>query len=113
MNYRISLGFGCGEDRNGNAIPADHATHCIAEVLKLAAQIYGGASLSDVDGAWINPEGKLVVEKGKSLVIVVDDLLKAGYDRIDPIVQLLKSEAGLNQHSVLWTVSSLARGENV
>ena len=111
MSYRIRVSYGIGKDRDNNPIETDIAVAAESEILTMAARIFGGATISDTRGSWIDESGHLVIEQGRSIVIMVDDLLKTGYDRIAPLISLIKSS--LNQSVVLWSVQMLTKGELV
>lgn len=64
-----TIGFGIGETRDGFAITDDQRRAILQAVKETAAGIFGGFTLFNVQGGWVNPEGRLVEEPGISLLI--------------------------------------------
>ena len=66
--YRIGLGI--GEDRHGNPLGRDVVNGKVAYIEHEAARLFGGYSITESRGGWINDDGRLVREPGLTISIV-------------------------------------------
>jgi hypothetical protein len=69
---RIEFTFGIGLDRTGGAISPSYAFDALRSIGKRAAVQFGGYTLLESSGGWVSPEGNLVTEPGRVMVIVTD-----------------------------------------
>jgi len=69
--YRITVGT--GEDRHGNRINTMARNVNLATVRKAAAEVFGGYTVWQTRGGWINKAGRLVEEPGVTIAVIVTD----------------------------------------
>lgn len=103
VEYRIGLGI--QEDRNGHIIPPIVYGRAIALIGERAAELFGGYTITDTTGGWVDGHGKLIEEPGITLSILVE-----GHSRTaDPVRQTRDEQViafarfagrALRQHSV-------------
>jgi hypothetical protein len=110
--YRIEIGFGIGEDKNGN--PVMYWQSSIASVLADIAKMHGGYFLRGGNGGWVNPAGALVTEPG--MVLRIDgvdgfDAFKTAQDAAERWGNAIRD--ALNQAAVVRTIIKLASCEVV
>lgn len=97
---KVTFSIGQGYDKDGKSIPLVHAK--LKGVLKTLANYYGGYSLTETNGGWINGEGLLVQEDSVAIVV---------YTELP--VEIHRAMAGdfavlFNQESVLLTVEPVS-----
>jgi hypothetical protein len=56
----ITFFIGLNKDKNGDNIPADEAIDAIEDICKMIAENFGGFSMSNVSGGWVNDDGELM-----------------------------------------------------
>ncbi len=66
---RIEIGFGLGETASGLPIEPMIAEGALRILKEEAAALFGGYTLVPVEGGWMNPGGRLVMEIGKKFEI--------------------------------------------
>lgn len=66
---RTEIAFGVGFDRHGNALPDAFVVLAVRAVLLRASELFGGCTLLDGQGAWVNAAGTLALEASKVLVV--------------------------------------------
>ncbi len=69
--YRIQ--FGVGEDRDGQPIGTDERRDMVAAICGRAASTFGGWTLYDHKGGWIDDKGRAVIEPGHTLSLVISN----------------------------------------
>lgn len=69
---RLEFHLGTGEDRDGKPIHPERQVGHRQRMLYLTASRYGGASITEQTGAWINPEGVFVSEPGVTVVAYLE-----------------------------------------
>lgn len=93
--YRI--GFGIEYDRHNRMIDSQRLENAMRSIKGDAALLFGGYTLTPVDGGWMNPEtGQLVEERGYTLSLITFDAHDARIRRFADIIGRL-----LHQHSVV------------
>lgn len=70
-NTKIEFGFGYEINRDGERLTLQQQASGLAAVKRAAAGLYSAFTLVGTEGAWTNPAGKLVCEKGATLFVVV------------------------------------------
>ncbi len=69
---KVEFGFGIEEDKDGNGIsPQKLRNDLLPSIESFAAQTFGNYTLYQTDGGWINPQGRLVQERGMTLMVLV------------------------------------------
>lgn len=99
---KIELTFGVGLRADGTAIRPSAARQAVETVVTLACDTFGGCSLIEHTGEWINFAGVRCTETSRTLVIVTQGtpIEKS----VDALVALIKSTLG--QEKVLVVTSA-------
>jgi hypothetical protein len=98
---RIDFTFGVGQDKEGLAIDRDQQQRAIREIKTEAAKLFGGYTLYQAQGGWINGGGRLVEEDSMTLTVYITDEI-LGYSRQNDVAQLSSTiKEQLNQESIL------------
>lgn len=96
---------GISEDRNGEAIEADRRDRAV-EMLRLEmTEAFGGSSVHQVDGGWMNPAGIPVYERGVVAISYVDISFNRAEDAARSIAIGIKHR--LDQESVMVLVEAV------
>lgn len=102
MSQQTKVTFAVGQDfdKAGKSIPQRAEKRKGA--LHIIAKLYGGYSVADIKGGWINAAGELVEEQ--SMVVVVYTELEA------PVHEAIANELAMlfNQESVLLAIENVA-----
>lgn len=69
--YAYRIYFGVGEDRDRQPIP--DLDRSIKRIKQAACSCFGGFTLVESAGGWLNPEGIVVEEKGYVLTILTSN----------------------------------------
>jgi hypothetical protein len=69
---RITFFIGIEKDGRGRQIPGHERANALLWLRKQAATMFGGYTLQNVEGGWINPSGALVEEGAIRLDIYSD-----------------------------------------
>lgn len=85
---------GCGQDRHGVALTATYAKNAIYQARKIAAIAFGGYTVHETVGGWVNPAGETIHEPGVSFLIIA-----GGLSEVEKFAQVLGHLLG--QESVL------------
>jgi len=73
MKTRFRFMIGVGEDKHGAQITPEEQTTIKQSLLRRACGVFGGATLQDSMGGWMNPEGRMVYESGVVLTAYARD----------------------------------------
>lgn len=113
----VKLHIGCGETRDGIALSHAQVESTKEALLRMMSQYFGGATLDFVTGAWIDTNGKLILERSmviESITRITDNLPPCSND--PPTFKTVEgfahtvaqyALANLNQQSVLVTIQRL------
>lgn len=66
---RIEFGFGVGFDREHRPLDRDFVRAAVKSILVRACELFGGANLLQGQGAWLAPDGTLVLEESRVLAV--------------------------------------------
>ena len=102
MNYIVKLYVGIGQDKEGVALHNILVDAAISKAQSQLCAAYGGCTVTQGEGAWLNSEGKLAVEPCIILETIVAEIQ---HDKIKSIASEIKDR--LAQESVLLTIESL------
>jgi hypothetical protein len=69
---KIEFVFGVGEDAYGQALPALHVKNALSAIQAHAALLFGGFTLANTTGGWMNDESRTVTEPGYNLFVLAD-----------------------------------------
>src|SRR5689334_21475876 len=69
-SYRVEIGFGIGNDRNGFPIKARTLQHNKTAIETRAVHEFGGYTWINTSGGWMNPKGVCVKEQGMTLLLL-------------------------------------------
>lgn len=101
IEYRIT--FGVDQDRHGSKLFDGDPTQfslALQEVCESAAIEFGGYTMIDGRGGWFGPDGVLVEESCRTLIVCVQDDPAASLE--DDVIELAHNVGrALNQHSVV------------
>ena len=96
---QISFTFGTTLDKDGMGILPNDRESAIRLIEKEAAQIFGGYTLYDARGGWINSAGRLAQEYSMTLMVLVDHATAQEREsKIEELRQIIKTQ--LNQEAV-------------
>lgn len=76
MTNKIEIIFGIGEDRNGIRLSHEEQQTICETIQHHAATQFGGYTMIDSSGGWVDSFGKLIQEPGKILVLITTEPIK-------------------------------------
>lgn len=104
MRTELRIICGIGKTKTGTVILPEDSRPIIRQAMKTMAKVFGGVSVTRMDGGWIDDMGELVEESSVSLSSFVDmDEVTLGSASV--IVEYLRD--ALNQDSVLLAFGSV------
>ena len=106
--WRLEFGFGIELDQSGKRISKKRQAVALKAIRRLATKLYGGCTLVETVGDWLDPKtGLLHSETGRTLIVYVEgDFSKVEYRaRKETIVQAIK--VGLKQAAVAFCLSEV------
>lgn len=68
---RYEFGFGVGFDRDNVRLEAGFVAKALKQIIVEASRMYGGCNVVRGQGAWVNPQGDLVLEDSCTLTVNV------------------------------------------
>lgn len=71
---KIEFTFGIGRDRNQNHLTVEARRFGMGQIKKTAIKLFGGYTIIDTEGGWRNPDGVIVEETGKTLIIYTKEI---------------------------------------
>ncbi len=99
--YKVSWIVGTGRDKDNQAIAIPDANKNAEAALRGIAVIFGGVSVSNGIGGWINGQGELVQESYIQLEVVTDNL-----ESVRKVSESLRDL--FQQNCILETVTELS-----
>lgn len=72
---RVEFGFGIGFDRDNRPLDVMFVRAACKSILVKACQLFGGCNMLPGQGAWIDPDGNLVMEESRVLIV---DIVRPG-----------------------------------
>ena len=105
MRNQLTFNFGIQFDKDGIGIKHLDAAIALESINRTAVELFGGYTLIETEGGRKNDKGELVEEKGRSLIVYVDNLK----DIDGPIAKMFATiKTELNQEAVLVAQTTLA-----
>lgn len=94
-----TIGLGVEETRDGERIDPVRLARNRKVVAEYLAEAFGGYTFQDTVGGWVDPAGRLVEERGLTIIVLVPDGHKAyGLDGFANVATYVGQVFG--QHSV-------------
>jgi hypothetical protein len=106
MQFKVEYGFGVGEDRHGKSISRNRLRQSLELLTLEASRLFGGVTIYETTGAWVNPAGRLVQEPGRTLMVLAacED---GGYSELKQIIdsfgEMIKST--LEQETIVQSIT--------
>lgn len=72
FTHRIDFGFGVELDCNKRPISPGDALTALGQIGLAANSLFGGYTLVETVGSWVNPEGFTFSERGRTLTVYTD-----------------------------------------
>lgn len=107
--FKISFGFGIGEDRDGSKIPDRIAQANLNCIKREVANYFGDYSLHKIEDGWINGVSRLVEEPGYVMEAVVTLPFHEALQKAQRMRDFIKEI--LNQEAIVLTITRLPFAE--
>lgn len=104
---KVELAFGVGFDKHNMPINRTWASLSLNNIINHATRQFGGCTLIETEGDWINSAGKHCRENGRMLVVYFmnDEGQATQRIKITDLVDVIKRD--LDQEAVCVTVSQV------
>jgi hypothetical protein len=104
---RITITAGTGEDRHGNALPAQTLQQALASIRAKLAHTFGGYTERESLGGWINSAGILITEPGRQWIALTDKSARDADPLADDVAAYVRD--ALLQQSVMVESETVLR----
>ena len=89
LNNRIAV-YCPSQDRDGQSIP--NAQELVTEVLSCLSELFGGATATPSQGAWINDRGALILEDITIVYAFAAELGSAVIEKVEALCEKIKTD---------------------